>query len=48
MLDFDAWLTAKVWGVTAVSLIFAMSQLPLMLRHGLDIGQDTPRDDQPG
>lgn len=39
-LDFDAWLTVKVWGVTAVSLVFAMSQLPLMLRHGLDIGQE--------
>lgn len=41
-LDFDAWLTVKVWGVTGVSLVFAMSQLPLMLRHGLDIGQNKP------
>jgi intracellular septation protein len=39
-LDFDAWLTVKVWGVTGVSLVFAMSQLPLMLRHGLDIGTE--------
>jgi intracellular septation protein len=37
-LDFDAWLTVKVWGVTTVSVLFAMSQLPLMLRHGLDLG----------
>lgn len=37
-LTFDTWLTVKVWGVTVVSLLFAMSQLPLMLRHGLDIG----------
>ncbi len=40
-LEFDAWLTVKVWGVTAVSFLFAISQLPLMLRHGLDIGQET-------
>jgi intracellular septation protein len=39
-LDFDAWLTIKVWGITAASFLFAMSQLPLMLRHGLDIGQE--------
>ncbi len=34
-LSFDDWLTAKVWGVTALSLLFAMAQIPLMLRHGL-------------
>ncbi len=39
-LPFETWLTVKVWGVTAVSFLFAMSQVPLMLRHGLDLGQD--------
>ena len=39
-LDFDAWLTAKVWGITAITVLFAMSQFPLMLRHGLDLGQE--------
>lgn len=34
-LSFDNWLTAKVWGVTIASVIFAMSQLPVMMRHGL-------------
>lgn len=37
-MTFETWLTAKVWGVTAVSFLFAMSQLPLMMRHGLDLG----------
>ena len=37
-LSFDSWLTAKVWGVTALSLLFAASQVPLMLRHGLNVG----------
>ncbi len=37
-LAFDTWLTVKVWGVTALSFLFAMSQVPLMLRHGLDLG----------
>lgn len=34
-LTFDMWLTVKLWGVTALSFIFTLSQLPLMLRHGL-------------
>lgn len=36
VLDFDTWLTLKVWGVTIVSLLFAMANLPMLLRHGLD------------
>lgn len=39
-LSFDDWLTAKVWGVTALSLVFALAQLPLMLRHGLKTGEE--------
>jgi intracellular septation protein len=35
-LDFDTWLTLKVWGITAVSLVFTMANLPMLLRHGLD------------
>jgi intracellular septation protein len=38
-LAFDTWLTVKVWGVTALSFLFAMSQVPLMLRHGLDLDE---------
>ena len=35
-LSFDTWLTLKVWGVTALSLIFAVANMPMLLRHGLD------------
>lgn len=33
-VSFDAWLTIKVWGVTALSLIFAIAQTPVLLKHG--------------
>ncbi len=33
--SFDTWLTAKVWGFTAASFIFTMSQIPMLMRHGL-------------
>lgn len=36
-LSFDDWLSVKVWGVTILSFLFAMSQVPLMLRHGLSV-----------
>ena len=35
-LTFDTWLTVKVWGVTVVSLLFAIANMPMLLKHGLD------------
>jgi intracellular septation protein len=35
-LTFDTWLTVKVWGVTAVSILFAIANMPMLLRNGLD------------
>ncbi len=35
-LDFDTWLTVKVWGVTIVCMVFAVANMPMLLRHGLD------------
>ena len=40
-LTFDTWLTLKVWGVTAVSLVFAIANMPMLLRHGLDPDKKT-------
>jgi intracellular septation protein len=36
--SFDTWLTMKVWGVTGLSLLFTMSQMPMLLKHGLKLG----------
>jgi intracellular septation protein len=38
-LSFDTWLTLKVWGVTVVSLVFAVANMPMLLRHGLEADQ---------
>jgi len=40
-LSFDTWLTVKVWGVTAVSLVFAIANMPMLLRNGLDPDKKT-------
>lgn len=35
-VDFDTWLTLKVWGVTLISFLFALANMPMLMRHGLD------------
>lgn len=46
-LSFDAWLTAKVWGVTAATLVFGAAHLPMLMRHGL-MNDDTKPPTPPG
>ena len=41
-LSFDTWLTVKVWGVTAVTFLFAIANIPMLMRHGLSLGDETP------
>jgi len=36
-LSFDAWLTFKVWGFTAAAFVFALCNVPMLLRHGFTI-----------
>jgi intracellular septation protein len=40
MLDFDLWLTLKVWGVTVLTFLFAMANVPMLLKHGLKLGDE--------
>lgn len=42
-LSFDTWLSIKVWGVTIISLLFAAANIPMLLRHGLDVGEPKAR-----
>ncbi len=43
-MSFDLWLTIKVWGVTALSFLFTFSQVPVMLKNGLEIPEDDDAD----
>lgn len=42
LLDWDQWVTFKTWAVIPLTLIFAMINIPLLLRHGLQL--DKPED----
>jgi intracellular septation protein len=41
VLSFDAWVTFKVWGVTAISFAFIFTQMPMLMRYS-DGGQEPP------
>ena len=43
-MSFDLWLTVKVWGVTTVSFIFAMANIPMLMKHGFSV-EEKPRPD---
>lgn len=38
--SFDTWLSIKVWGVTAATFLFALANIPMLMRHGLKLGDD--------
>jgi intracellular septation protein len=42
-MSFSTWLTIKVWGVTALSFIFTLTQLPVMLKNGLAVPEEAGR-----
>ena len=33
--DFDRWLLIKIWGMTAASFLFAIANMPVLMKHGL-------------
>lgn len=41
-LTFDSWLTAKVWGVTIASMLFGIANMPMLLKHGLEVDSGQP------
>ncbi len=44
--SFDTWLTVKVWGITALSFIFTLTQLPVMMKNGLALPEEAATDKQ--
>lgn len=42
VMSFDVWLTVKVWGVTAVTFLFALANIPMLMRHGLSLADEAP------
>jgi intracellular septation protein len=45
LFSFDSWLAIKVWGMSAVSFLFTLIQIPMLVKHGLKLGdeEDSPK-----
>lgn len=44
VLSWDQWVTFKTWAVIPLTLVFAMLNVPMLLKHGLQLDkpEDTP------
>lgn len=44
LLTWDQWVSFKTWAVIPMTLVFAMLNIPMLLKHGLQLDQpkDTP------
>ncbi len=45
-MSFDWWLTIKVWGVPAISFLFAMANIPMLIKHGFAVEEKPRPEDQ--
>jgi intracellular septation protein len=39
-MSFEGWLWAKLWVFLPLTFLFTFTQLPMLLKHGLDVGQN--------
>lgn len=48
-MSFESWLWAKLWVFLPLSFVFTLSQIPMLLRHGLalDDKEDVVKDEPP-
>ena len=38
----DTWVAFKLWGAIPLTMIFAIANVPMLMKHGLNTGQETP------
>ncbi|GAA0281199.1 septation protein A [Alteraurantiacibacter aestuarii] len=39
-ISFESWLAAKLWLFMPLSFLFTFTQIPMLLKHGMDLGAD--------
>ena len=42
--SWDFWVGFKLWGAIPLTLLFAFANIPMLLRHGLDTGEEVVGD----
>lgn len=46
--NFETWLWAKFWVFMPLSFLFTFTNIPMLLKHGLDVGQEEESDASKG
>jgi intracellular septation protein len=44
-MSFEGWLWAKLWVFLPLTFLFTFTQIPMLMKHGLDVGQDDEEED---
>ncbi|MEO9469292.1 septation protein A [Parasphingorhabdus sp.] len=44
--SWDFWVGFKLWGMLPLTFAFAIANVPMLMRHGLDLGQEEDAADQ--
>ncbi|WP_199553575.1 septation protein A [Sandaracinobacteroides hominis] len=47
LFSTDIWMHFKVWGDTLLTFLFALAQMPMLMRHGLKL-EDKAKPEKPG
>ena len=45
--NWNFWVGFKIWGAIPLTLLFAMANIPMLLRHGLQTGEEAVADAPP-
>lgn len=45
-LDFEGWLWAKLWVFLPLTFLFTLTQIPMLLKHGLDLEGEEEEEKQ--
>lgn len=46
-VSFETWLGMKLWLFLPLTFLFTFSQVPMLMRHGLNVEDNDPADDTP-
>ncbi|QIG81908.1 septation protein IspZ [Sphingosinithalassobacter tenebrarum] len=41
-LSWDGWVAYKTWGVIPMTFVFALANIPMLMKHGLQTEKDAP------
>ena len=40
--SWDFWVSFKLWGAVPLTLLFALANIPMLMKHGLSEKKDAP------